>query len=136
VKFIVYLLMLVCLTHSALGADEICAKHVVIPEYPRIPLTAGIQAAMSVEITISTVGNVLNANATGHPLFKSAAEETVKKWTFSKADPASGLRIMKITFDYAIADSGETGVTLDLPDHVVVRVLPPHVQPNSAATQN
>src|SRR5215475_14431456 len=100
-------LVLIALRGFAYGADEICVKHVVLPNYPVIALTARVQATMSVEVTISTAGEVLYANASGHPLFKAAAEETARKWIFSKADPASGLRTMKITFDYAIADSGE-----------------------------
>src|SRR5947207_10206664 len=126
-KMVCFLLLVMC-SGFAYGADEICVKHVVLPNYPAIALTARVQATMSVEVTISTAGEVLYANALGHPLFKSAAEQTVKKWTFSKVNPASGLRTTKITFDYAIADSGEAGVTFDFPDHVSIRVLPPHVQ--------
>ena len=88
-KMVCFLLLVMC-SGFAYGADEICVKHVVLPNYPAIALTARVQATMSVEVTISTAGEVL----------------------------------------YAIADSGEAGVTFDFPDRVSIRVLPPHVQPD------
>jgi hypothetical protein len=134
-KNLVWFLLLGMPLRFAYGADEICARHVVLPNYPAIALTARVQATMSIELTISMAGKVLYANASGHPLFKTAAEETLKKWTFAKVDPAWGLRVTKIPFDYGIADSDEAGVTLDLPDHVTIRALRPHFQTNYSSAK-
>jgi hypothetical protein len=123
-KFVVYVLMLACLTHSALCADDICAKHVVIPEYPRIAEVARLWGTISLELTISTAGNVLSVQSSGQPLLKSAAEGNVKNWTFSQVDPTAGIRELKLKFEYVLGD-GLRSVTLDLPDRVEIKgVLP------------
>lgn len=127
--------LLLLSTTLTYAADEICVKHVVVPEYPKIALMARVQATMAVELTISTAGKVLYATATGHPLFKTAAEETLKQWTFAPVDAAFGLRTAKITVDYGIADTTPVGATFDLPDRVQVRVQAPSVQPNYAAAK-
>jgi TonB family protein len=51
--------------------------------YPDIARQIAIQGAVDVEIVISSDGGVSSESAiSGHPLFKKAAEENIKRWRF------------------------------------------------------
>lgn len=55
----------------------------VIPQYPAVAKSFGVEGSVYVDVTISPEGEVVNVSLTnGHKFLKTAAIESVRKWRF------------------------------------------------------
>lgn len=124
-KTIVCLVLVLSLGTGCSREEGICVKHLEVPDYPRIALSARIQGTVTLSLTIAADGRVVSASGSGHPLLKSAAEANVRKWVFSGSKNASSVRQLTITYDYIITEGTEDNprpeVVFDLPYRVEIR---------------
>lgn len=125
------------------GADPLCVRNLVVPEYPRLAVMAGIQGEVKVEVEIGTDGKVSSAKArvpSGAPksaeLLSHAAEKNIMGWIF---EPPIGAKTFPLrqTVTYVYRIRGEPvfyppcpTLVLRPPDHVEIVVPPMHLEPS------
>lgn len=121
------------LATSALGQEEVvpCAKHIVVPAYPRIAAVARIQGDVTLIVTIGGDGKVLHAEGSGaHRLLCDSSEKNVRLWVFDA--PRQAPHVFKIDYEYKLIEppyvSSPTDVTFDLPDGVHISTHPVPVE--------
>jgi TonB family protein len=130
------LLSLMLSAAACLGADQTCAKHVVVPGYPRLARVARLEGTVNVEIQVDSRGKVISAKASGgHKLLQSASEENIREWTFDSSMLSGGQpRRLQIAYLYRLEGKEQyhdapPKVILDLPDRVEIIAHPPEPQP-------
>jgi TonB family protein len=83
------------------------AIHKVQPPYPPIAMAARASGAVQVQVTISTTGEVLEANViSGHPLLRDAALQAARRWLF-KPTELSGVPVKIqgiLTFNFTLSE--------------------------------
>src|SRR5690242_15360424 len=117
------LCLLVLASATCGGAQVLCVRHLVVPEYPRLARMARLQGAVTVAIKIDTQGSVVSAKASGaSKLLQRAAEQNVRQWTFCPRPVSGGTSSnwSTITFVYRLEGREEyydppTRVAMDLP---------------------
>jgi TonB family protein len=127
-------------TVASNGADLVCVRHVVVPDYPPLARMARLQGSVSVEVEIGADGKVLSVKSTGsHNLLASASASNAWQWTFRPAPPGgkSGSTYLTITYVYKLEGKEVNylptpSVTLDLPHKVEITTHPPQMQPEKA----
>jgi protein TonB len=63
------------------------ASKKVEPEYPSRARAAGVRGKVSINITVSETGNVIEAVIIkGHPLLRDAALQAARQWEFKPAE--------------------------------------------------
>jgi TonB family protein len=81
------------------------ATHRVQPPYPPIAKAARASGAVQVQVTISTIGEVIEANViSGHPLLRDAALQAARQWLF-KPTELSGVPVKVqgiLTFNFTL----------------------------------
>ncbi|HEY6402031.1 MAG TPA: energy transducer TonB, partial [Blastocatellia bacterium] len=69
------------------GLLQASAVKKVEPEYPPIARAAHAEGAVGIQITISEVGKVIEAEVvTGHPLLRDAALKAARQWEFNPTE--------------------------------------------------
>jgi len=126
VKTIVSLILALLLSAGCARKDEICVKHLEVPDHPRIALLARIQGTVTLDLTIAADGRVISVSGSGDSLLKSAAEANIRGWVFSgSTKSASTVRQLTITFEYistaGTEDNPRAAVAFDLPGRVQIR---------------
>jgi hypothetical protein len=73
--------------------------HLESVEYPQSALAIQLQGIVDMDITIDSNGKVISALANmGHPIFRQAAEENMRRWTFSPG----GERTAKVFYEFRL----------------------------------
>lgn len=113
-------------------------KHIELPShYDQLARTARLQGTVTLRLSISGDGTVIDANPSStdrvleaHPLLQRRTEELIRRWKFTCANCAEhGKYSYVVTFIYRLegtdSDYDDTHVAVDLPDHVTITANSP-----------
>ena len=85
VKFLCCLTLLsgaVCL-----GAERLCVREIIVPQYPLVAGIAGVQGAIDIDLEIGRDGTVLAAKALhGDGLLIRESLSNVRQWSFAPSE--------------------------------------------------
>ena len=123
-----------CLAYSCFGQSQevVCPRHIEIPTYPPIGITAHITGKVVLILTLDADGKVSDVkvaneedNKGAGPL-RLAATDNIRLWTFAKPPlaPYTQTIVYDFEFDPSLpADDGYHSivkVTFDLPDRIAI----------------
>ena len=93
---LILMLALVCTSAMAEGRRVVKQKN---PTYPEIARTMQLHGAVTLQLTVSSTGRVVDMKVIGgHPVLAEAAKDAVHEWVF---EPTSGTttETVKINFN-------------------------------------
>ena len=120
----------------ALGAQS---PAVVTPKHPEVARTARLQGTVTVQLAVSSDGDVIAAepNSTdallkAHPILQCKTAELLRRWKFTCSNCSEdGSYTYDVTFIYKLDGKesayDETRVAVDWPDRVTITANPPIV---------
>ncbi|MGH9519325.1 MAG: TonB family protein, partial [Terriglobales bacterium] len=77
------LLLVVVALLPASASGQVCAKQIIVPEYPPIARAARITGTVDIAITIGARGQVLRVKGSGSsPMLVQQTKENAKSWIF------------------------------------------------------
>ncbi len=124
---IIFLLVVLLLVAGRLSAQSSFPFVIRFVEPPFPPAARAVRAEgdVIVLVEVNAEGNVIKAAATtGHPLLRTAAVDTAKKWEFSRVP---GTHYVNLIFRFRIPDSGKWKPA-QLIGHFTLDVIEPRYQ--------